>query len=269
MTGSNIGYFHLGKSRTTGAMKMSDLRAYSGAAVMYYGRDGKLVEDLINDYLETSESTISPIPMVVSEVMSATALLTAVKTQHITSVYLSGIDALMSEGLRWELQYGAFPVYIAPPSGGKSSMEIKLRNGAQRTYTLGMDRFVTGTALNQFPLSVSSGTALSEVLLYNGRDLYRRFVIGGKAKSFNRLLLLDSFVHRNINIVVTDVNGGTGLAHTRRWWKPGSPRSVIFCGDHFNACDSNGVLLAHGPTRMLSAAVNEVPPDFAVSTGTD
>ena len=47
-------------------MKMTDLRAFSGAAVFYYDTNGTLVEDLREDFKEYCESTISPVPMTMS-----------------------------------------------------------------------------------------------------------------------------------------------------------------------------------------------------------
>ena len=237
---------------------------------MYYDTSGLLVEDLTDDYLETSESTISPVPLAVSDILDANQLSSIVRSQHLTHVFVSGIEDLFCRGLKWGTQYDSLAVFVAPPSAGSGpGLQIRsLHSTAHRTYTLGMERFVTGAALYELPLSVSSDVPLAEIGLYNGRILFRRFTFPAETPTtmFQRLLMLDGFIHRNLNIVIRDVNGGQTLASTRRNWKPGSARSVIFCGDHFNACDSNGVLLAHGVFRPSSAMVTVLPPDIAGET---
>ena len=66
----NLGYFFLGNTAPKTALRMYDLRTYSMAATKYYGRDGKLIEDLVDDFRLTAESTIVPTPVCVSEVGS-------------------------------------------------------------------------------------------------------------------------------------------------------------------------------------------------------
>ena len=52
----------------------------------YYNTSGELVEDLHDDFLFTVESTISPVPVVVSEVTSPSAVAAAVDNQLLTHV---------------------------------------------------------------------------------------------------------------------------------------------------------------------------------------
>ena len=96
-----IGYFWLGPSAPKTALRMYDLRTYSMAATKYYGRDGKLVEDLVDDFRLTAESTIVPTPVCVSEVGSPAALSAAVKAnQALTFVRASSVSTVFKEGLR-------------------------------------------------------------------------------------------------------------------------------------------------------------------------
>ena len=81
---------------------------------------------------------------------------------------------------------------------------------------VGNERFVTGSALLPFALDVNSTQPLKEVAVYSGTKLYRRFSFDGKATVMQRLLLLDEFIHKNLNVVVTDVAGNSAMGTTRR-----------------------------------------------------
>jgi hypothetical protein len=63
--GWTLGYFRLGETAPVSAWKLYDLRICSMAAVKYYDRSGRLVDDLYEDFKETAESTILPTPVVV------------------------------------------------------------------------------------------------------------------------------------------------------------------------------------------------------------
>ena len=105
--GWTVGYYHLGPSRPAGAMKMTDLRVFSGAAVFYYDSKGQLVEDLREDFKEYCESTISPVPITMSEVLSPAALSTAAKTQVLTYARATSLSTMFTQSLRWNNQFGA------------------------------------------------------------------------------------------------------------------------------------------------------------------
>ena len=100
-----------------------------------------------------------------------------------------------------------------------------------RNYVLGAERFVTGLSLMPCPISIRArpgGPSLAEVAIYNGRELWRRFVPEPHASHFYRTLLLDGFVHRNLVLQVRDAAGNIALANVARNWKPGT-NQVIFC----------------------------------------
>eukprot|EP01046_Picozoa_sp_COSAG06_P046544 COSAG06_NODE_6608_length_2857_cov_1.439811_1_plen_906_part_10 len=264
-TGWTVGYYDLGPTRTPGSMAMYDLRGFSAAGVYYYDQTGKLVEDNTADYLLTSESTISPVPLVISSIGSPAALLTAVKSQYVNNVLVYDMDNLFCHGLKWNSQYDSMPVYASRMQGPQINA-ISTGTSTARTYVVGNEKFVTGSSLLPFALDVNSTQPLKEVAVYSGTKLYRRFSFDGKATMMQRLLLLDEFIHKNLNVVVTDVAGNSAMGTTRRNWKPGSPRQIIYCGDHFNACDPTGVLLAHGPFSPQGSYVLPLPVDLAGGT---
>ena len=232
-TGWTVGYYHLGATRQSGAMQMFDLRGFSAAGLLYYDKTGTLIEDNTQDYLLTSESTISPVPLVISEISSPSSLLEAVKTQYVNNVMVYDLQNLFCHGLRWNSQYDSMPVYAAPVAGPEIN---SLSDDTDRAYVIGSEKFVTGTSVLFLPINIKSSLPLKQVAIYSGTKLYRRFGFSdGKTTSMQRLLLLDEFIHKNLNVIATDTAGNFALGTTRRNWKPGSPRQVIYCGDHFNA----------------------------------
>ena len=90
--GYQVGYYHLGETRPAGSRPMQDLNAYSMAAIRYY-QGGELIEDLLADYKLTSQSTIPPVPVVLSEITSAAELTAAVTSgQALTYVRIAADD---------------------------------------------------------------------------------------------------------------------------------------------------------------------------------
>ena len=244
---------------------MPDLRCFSMAAVAYYNASGALVEELQEDFASTIESTISPVPVVVSEITTVAGLLAAAKAQLLTHVKGVSPKTVFVDGLRWNSQYDALPTYISHIDGP----QIDVWPQTNRVYTLGAERFVTGAALLQAGLSVranASGARIQEVNITNGVQLFRRFVVPSEgSKDLYRTLLLDGFVHKNLLMVVTDSAGKKAYGTPLRTWKPG-PRSVVFCGDHVNDCESDGMQLGHGPVAMLSTWVPILSDDLAGQT---
>ena len=250
-----VGYYHLGPSRPAGAMKMTDLRAFSGGAVFYYDASGVLVEDLREDFKEYCESTISPVPMTMSEVLSPSLLPAAAKTQVLTYARAHSLDSMFGESLRWNNQFDAFDSFVS------SGPIINAWSGIHRVYTLGDARFATGRALMAANLSVevndrSGATTLRNVSIFNGRALFRSF--SPHASQMYRVEMLDGFVHRNLVAEITDSNGGVAISFPRRSLKPGVP-SVEFCGDHVNDCASGAKpILAHGPVSPRATWVPSI-----------
>ena len=259
LDGWTVGYYHLGPTRTHGSMSMPDLRCFSMAGAVYYGRDGKLVENLREDFLFTIESTIAPVPTAISEVTSPAAVASAAASQFLTHVTGTGPTNVFVDGLRWNSQYDGLRTYVS------NGPHIDVWAATNRVYSLGAERFVTGNALLKAPLSISnpSGKSIVEVNITNGRRLFRRFI--GEGPNLHRTLLLDGYVHANLGITVTDSDTKVAFGTPLRTWKPGQ-RSVVFCGDHVNDCESDGMQLGHGPVTTIAAWVPRIPDDVAGGT---
>jgi hypothetical protein len=101
-------------------------------------------------------------------------------------------------------------------------------------------------------------------VITNGRKLFVNFS-DSLGPTLYRTLLLDGFVHKNMVLAVTDSAGRRAFGCPLRTWKPG-PRSIVFCGDHVNDCESDGMELGHGPVASLSTWVPILGQDLAGST---
>lgn len=103
------GYYNFGESPV--GIKLSDCRAYAMGAIRYY-RDGKLVEDVTEDYLTTAQCTIAPAPVSVNEVTSPQALTAEVNAgRGLTFAQARSLATLMPDALRWTCQYDAMNVF--------------------------------------------------------------------------------------------------------------------------------------------------------------
>eukprot|EP01051_Picozoa_sp_SAG22_P001501 SAG22_NODE_60_length_23423_cov_8.445250_5_plen_1524_part_00 len=263
--GWTVGYYSLGEGRTPGSLSMPDLRCYSMAATVYYDSNGTLVEDLEADLKTTVESTITPVPVAVSEVLSPKALVDAASNQMLTHVTLvsaplasSNTSSVFMDGLRWNSQYDSLPTFVSHTDGPL----IDMWPTTNRVYTLGAERFVTGSALLPANISLKAqhGATISNVTITNGRRLFRRFT-QCNVSQFYRTLLLDGYVHKNLILVVVDSAGRRSYGSPLRSWKPG-PRSVVFCGDHVNDC-TDAVELSHGPISPPAVWTPNLPVDLA------
>ena len=219
-------------------MRMYDLRDYSMAAVKLYNKSGVLEESLIDDFKRTAESTIAPTPVVVDLVGSPMELTASVQENRAaTFVRSTSLKRVFCDGLRWTNQYDSLAVSVS------DGPIVSVWPTSWRAYVFGCERFATGRSLMPTPIVVSpragDGAPLTEVKISNGRELFQRYVLNstaaadGSSAAFDRTLLLDGFVHRNLVLEATNADGHTAVANLARSWKAGST-AVIFCGDHTN-----------------------------------
>jgi len=252
-----VGYYNF--SGSPQGMRMPDLRLYAMAATRYY-RDGKLVEDMTDQYLTTAQCTIPPTPASVNEVTSPGQLLAEVKSGHAlmyaqaTSLDRTAPTGIFMGALRWTHQYDGFPVF------NSDGPMVLAWPGCYRVWTYGAEDFVTGRNVMLSPLSVTSDKGLKSISLYNGRALFRRFLCGG-AKQFSQVLVLDGTIQRDIVLVAEDVAGGKAVTFARRNWKDGA-LAPSFCSDHVN---DGLMLLSHGPYWY---AFN-TPPSLSINIAGD
>lgn len=243
----NIGYYHIGRERH--ANRLPDYRLYSMAAIRSY-ENGRRVSDVTGDFLLTAAGTLPPTPIAVNIVVSPEALRReAERERGLTFAQARARNRVFEDAFRWTHQYDAVNVF---PSDGP---RILAWPGCHRVGRLGAENFVTAGAPMPSPVLVQADKGLREIRIYNGAELFRRFLPGG-ANEWGATLVLDGRVQRNLVMIVEDIAGGTAVSFARRCWKDGG-REVVFCSDHVNDCKSGGMLLGRGPLGML---VNWPPP---------
>jgi hypothetical protein len=252
--GMQFGVYGFTEAKAKGAVNVPDLRVCAMAAVRYY-KDGKLVEDVTDDFLTAAQSTFPPGPMTFNEVRSVAELEREVKSNHsLTCARVGSLRTLFDEALRWTHQYDGINLSLS------DGPEILAWPGCHRVINYGGQEFVTGRMLMPSRVALRSAVGLKEARIYNGRELYRRFVLNG-AKEFDQLLLLEGAIQKSLVLVAEDMNAGKAVSYARRCWKDGA-EAVVFCSDHVNDCKSPGdgpLLLAHGPFMMTVTYTPQVP----------
>ena len=248
-----VGYFDF--SAKPGGMRMHDLRLYAMAAIRTY-RHSRLVEDKTEDYLTTAQGTIPPAPASVGEVSSPEELAAAVRAGHaLVYAQARSPESLFMDALRWTHQYDGPNVFTS------DGPRVLAWPGCHRVWTLGAEEFVTGVSVMPSPLAVESDKGLREIRIYNGRELFRRFLPGG-AKEFRQTLVLDGTIQKNLVVVAEDVEGHKAVTFARRCWKDGALAST-FCSDHVN---DGTMALAHGPYNYAWIRNPSLPADVAGDT---
>ena len=153
---------------------MFDLRLYSAVGIRYY-KNGKLIEDVTEEYLTTAQCTIAPNPVSINEVESAKELLNEVKKDHsLIYVLAKSLNTIFKDGLRWTHQYDGVNVFLS------NGPLIFAWPYCHRVITYGGEAFVTPISVMPSNIYIKSDIGLKEVRIYNGKNIYRRFILNGK-----------------------------------------------------------------------------------------
>ena len=235
----NFGYY--GFSVGSGTMRMFDMRAYSVAAVRTY-ENGRLLEDVTEDFLTTVDATIAPLPVTVNIVRSPEEL-AAQAGKGISHTYglARGADTVFEDALQYAHQYSGSPVFSSNGPVVRSWMNCF------RPATYASARFVPGRTFAPAFLWVESEVGLKRITLYDGPRVFRRFEFDGK-KEVRCTLQLSSSLHRNIVLIAEDVAGGKAVTFPVRVYKPNT--SAAFCSDHVNDCGNTYLGRGIGLTHM-------------------
>ena len=246
----NIGYYNWADSGK--GMRMPFQRNCSLAGVRYY-KEGKLVEDMTDDYLTTLQSTMPPTPVSVNEVRSPEELIKEAKGGNaLTYVQARTRKSIMEDALRWSHSYDGMNVFVS------NGPIIHAWPWIYRPMTVGGEEFVTLPAIMESELAVSSDKGLKEISIYDGRKLFRRFLPNG-AKHFSEKLILNGTIMKNLVVVAEDTAGGKALSFARRSLKY-DVRSLGYCGDHFN----DGPMRSfHGVGTLPVCSAPELPNEVA------
>ncbi len=232
-----------------GAMHVADLKLTSAVAVKYY-EDGKLVEDVTDEYLLSTAGTLPSLPVAVSLVRSPRQLVEQARSGHaLTYGQARSLAKLTKDALRWNSQYDGLNVFAS------DGPIIHQWPQCYRTHTYGAEPFVIDREVLATPIEVSAEKGLAEIRIYNGEHLIRRFLPQG-IKHFSEVMYLPANVQQNMVLVARDRNGGEAVSSALRTWKPGS-MAVAFCGDHVNDCGRQ--YLARGIGIFQTHRFPEVP----------
>ena len=238
---TNACFYDFGSSKEDGRFRYMQCRSYGAGGVLFY-RDGKLVENLRQEYLQTNASTMTSLPLVISEVNSPAEMTDHVQSgKPLTYVECSSLANLLPESFHWNSQFESERVVAS------EGPTIRGWSESQRVGMYGAEDFVNERALITPELTAHSDAGIKEVRIYNGTELYRRFLPGG-AKDFAIRLYLSAVLQMTLGVEVEDVNGKIATAFPYRCHKT-DKLYVSFCGDHVNDCGGSAsiVKMAHGP----------------------
>jgi hypothetical protein len=247
LTGNTqLGYYDFTHSGM--GMRLEDTRLYSMIGLRTY-QNGQLVDDATSEYLTTAQATISPAPAAIHIVTSPAALSAAVAAeQGLTYAMARSASGLWADALGYTNQYSCPNVFT-------SDGPLILRWPAcMRVSTYGAEPFVTDRSLMESPLYVTAAKGLSEIQIYDGQNLFRRFKLAGESV-FSTLLHLDGSIQHNLVLIAEDVAGGRAVSFARRSWKDGS-LAPVFCSDRINDCAY--MFLARGPYPMSVLRTPEI-----------
>lgn len=236
MTGRNMGYYNFANSPSD-TMPVRDLRLFGILGVMTY-LDGKLVEDLTQDYLSYAMGGAPPLACAVEIVQSPDALVRAVKEHH----YLTHAAASKLADLSATLQYGH--MYGRPNVNPSSGPQIKSWAGTQRVMTYAGEPFVPARYRIRPMAWITSDAGLKEIKIWDDKKVIRRFLLNG-AKEFKQTFEW-AYDRQRVDVLeVVDVNGRRAVSAGFESWCDANFNT--WCGDRQNG------QLWHGPLTMGSA----------------
>ncbi len=238
----NFGYYSFNDGG--GTMRMYDMRVYSAAAIRTY-ENGRLMEDVTDDFLTTVAATISPLPVTV-HILHAPADLAAQAGRDITHTYClaDGAGTVFEDALHYAHQYSGSAVFSS------SGPIVRSWMNCIRPATYASARFAPGLTFAPAFLWVQSDVGLKSIELYDGPRLFRRFTFQGE-KEVRRILQLSSTLHRNVVLIAEDLRGGRAVTFPLRIYKPNT--SASFCSDHVNDCGNTYLGRGTGITQMFRA----------------
>jgi hypothetical protein len=259
------GYFNLNDRSSPGGMSMVDLRDEGAAAVRYYAADGS-EQNLLEDYLLTAESTMSSVPLAVSDVFSPTAMTAAVASGHaLNYLRLSSLAQVMNgatggRGLRWNSQYSGTSAFVSDgpliQTYSTPAIVSNYNTNEHRVMTLGSERFVTGVSVQPVSISANSSAPLRHVTIYSGigKVFLRIRPNASDPHHIGLTLLLNGVLQKNLVLVVVDELNRTAVSFPFRSQKAGT-RAPSFCSDH-----TNSAAMAKGPTTLPVATYTTALP---------
>ncbi len=253
---NSLGWFDFTGPMKSGGMAVHDLRLFSMVGLVYYNR-GEFVEDVTDQFLRTNAGTLSAVPVVINLVDSPAEMAAAVDGDQALTYVAGEVRQLWSNHLCWKGPYGSSSAF---PSSGPM---IHSWPFTYRTGSYAGELFASRRMLIPAPLRITSDVGLKEILVYEGEQLFRRFLPSGE-KEFTTRLFLSGSIYRSMSVVATDVNGGKAVSYPLRGWRDGSP-GPVFCSDHVNDCGN--MLLFRGPGWSNYMLVPQIPEPGVIWDG--
>ncbi|MCM8785073.1 MAG: hypothetical protein NC827_00710 [Candidatus Omnitrophica bacterium] len=233
----NVCYYNFSTNKN--CQPMWDLKLYAAVGIRYY-KNGKLIEDLTEEYLKTAQCTIAPNPVSINEIYSADELKREIENKNsLTYIMARNLDTIFEDGLRWTHQYDGVNIFSS------NGPLIYAWPWCHRVITYGGEEFVTPISVMPSYIDIKSDVGLKEIRIYNGQELFRKIKLDGE-KEYIQTLVLDGTVQKNLVLIAEDIKGGKAISFPRRCWKEGA-LGVSFCSDHVNAYIDGLLPLAHGP----------------------
>jgi hypothetical protein len=228
VSGRNIGYYRFAGGA---GMPVRDLRLFGILGLMTYV-DGKLVEDLTQEYLNYVIDGDPPLACAVDLIQSTEGLTRAVQDRHYLTLVAANRLQDLPTAMCYGHQYGRANVY--PSSGPR----IRSWAGTQRVLTFAGEPFVPARYRIRPVCWVASDVGLKEIVIFCDKKPFRRFLLHG-AKEFKQTFEWAFDRQRVLTLEVTDVEGRRALSAGFESW----------CDANFNTwChDRQNGELWHGP----------------------
>lgn len=214
---------------------------------------GKVIEDATHDFLEIAHDGQGPLPMVI-DLMSDPSELSQTPWHTVLCINpghdavgagdLPGPNPVLSYFNLWHF-FPDDPMRIYITSGPKVDYWTRIGPDDYNLDTNG--DFVWQNYRCRLGGSVSSDVGLKEVALYDGNDLYRRFLPHG-AKTYQFALDFTHNKQHDIVLIATDLNGNRAI--TSEKWDRNQRLYEVQCADR------NNQLMGGYQTRKDGTAIN-------------
>ncbi|HAI11791.1 MAG TPA: hypothetical protein DCM28_08800 [Phycisphaerales bacterium] len=224
---NSSGFFDFTLPMQTGGMSVYDLKNFSMFGLMLY-RDGVLVEDMTDQFLLTNAGTMTGVPAAIHIVDSPLKMGQAVDNGlPMTYAKAKNMDKLWPDVLRWNSQFASPFAFVSSGPVIEHWNEGKYRTGSYAAEPFVTERTIVGPVLR-----VTSSVGLQEIEIYEGDQLFRRYLPQGQTVFHERLFLSGS-LQRNMSVIAKDINGKKAVSFPLRGWNDGSA-AIVYCSDHVN-----------------------------------
>lgn len=232
-TTRQFGFYRFSQSSRQG-LKVKDLRLYSALGVSYY-QGTRRVEQLFQEYIQSSSTGLPPTPLSITEITHA-QMLPKLLQRRVPLTYVAERKlSRVAKHLGWDNVYSAARVSVS------NGPIIQSFPSSFFYRTLGAQIGITGRAMQPVHVTVSSPHPIQHIVIYNNGRIYRSIRPQRRTRRWSKTLLLPGNLQKNLLLWVKDARGGVAISSVNRSVKD-AHGDVVFCGDHVNDCNRNPVL---------------------------